>query len=147
MIQFWKITLDFSFVSDSWSCWVTVFMTLFIRVIRRSSETCCPHVQVRLCFIIAIKTKHEAQTCVNVQHTPRLWPRKKYKHNTFLFYPHFFFSWTKNYYFSDSEHKFVKICTVSSSNPTCAIIIFNQHIDAPHLSDCTKSVVLEVWEI
>lgn len=85
--------------------------------------------------------------------THHVFGQERNRNTTLLFYPHFlsevkdfpfFFNEHKNYYFSDSEPKFVKIRIVTSSNPTCAIIIFNQHIDAPQLSDCTKNVVLEV---
>ncbi len=51
-------------VVHSWSCWVTVFMTLFIPVIRRSSETCWLHVQVRRSIyyskILIISTLNQA---------------------------------------------------------------------------------------
>ena len=35
------------FIVHSWTCWVTASTTLFIHVIRRSSETCWQYVQVR----------------------------------------------------------------------------------------------------
>lgn len=65
-----SLWLTYFLVVHSWSCWVRVFMTSFIPVIRKSSETCWLHAQVRqqlakaeipsalrvLCFRQAIKS-------------------------------------------------------------------------------------------
>lgn len=40
------INCQFLLVSDSWSCWVRVFMTSSIPAIRRSWQTCWLHAQV-----------------------------------------------------------------------------------------------------